>query len=144
MKLSMTMRLLVAGALLLANICAVAEVTTARFELPVTVDQGGLVFGRTEPGSSIRYRDRNVRIAVDGSFLVGIGRDDTGSITLQARLPDGSTRSGSITIDGRKIITAPLSSYYKANQIANILKDWIESGKFLLGEPQQNLTPVSP
>ncbi len=102
MKLSMTMRLLVAGALLLANICAVAEVTTARFELPATVDQGGLVFGRTEPGSSIRYRDRNVRIAVDGSFLVGIGRDDTGSITLQARMPDGSTRSGSITIKPRQ------------------------------------------
>lgn len=52
-------------------------------------------------------------------------------------------RSGAITIDGKKVITAPLSSYYKANQIANILKDWIESGKFLLGEPQQNLPFVN-
>ncbi|MDD4477379.1 MAG: homocysteine biosynthesis protein, partial [Patescibacteria group bacterium] len=45
--------------------------------------------------------------------------------------------------DGKKVITAPLSSYYKANQIANVLKDWIESGKFLLGEPQQNLPSIS-
>ena len=52
-------------------------------------------------------------------------------------------RSGAITIDGKKVITAPLSSYYKANQIANVLKDWIESGKFLLGEPQQNLPSIS-
>jgi uncharacterized protein (DUF39 family) len=51
-------------------------------------------------------------------------------------------RSGTITIDGKKVITAPLSSYYKASQIANLLKDWIKSGKFLLGEPQQNLPSV--
>lgn len=51
-------------------------------------------------------------------------------------------RSGTITIDGKKIITAPLSSYYKARQIANILKEWIESGKFILGEPQQILPSV--
>ena len=51
-------------------------------------------------------------------------------------------RSGAITIDGKKVITAPLSSYYKAHQIANLLKEWIKSGKFLLGEPQQSLPSV--
>jgi uncharacterized protein (DUF39 family) len=51
-------------------------------------------------------------------------------------------RSGTITIDGKKVITAPLSSYYKARQISNILKEWIESGKFILGEPQQVLPSV--
>ena len=51
-------------------------------------------------------------------------------------------RSGTITIDGQKVITAPLSSYYKARQIANILKEWIEGGKFILGEPQQILPSV--
>ena len=48
-------------------------------------------------------------------------------------------RSGKIKLDGRVIPTAPMSSYYKAREIANILKDWIEKGKFLLGEPQQFL-----
>ena len=51
-------------------------------------------------------------------------------------------RSGTIVIDGKNIVTAPLSSYYKARQIANILKEWIEGGKFLLGEPQQTLPSV--
>jgi uncharacterized protein (DUF39 family) len=51
-------------------------------------------------------------------------------------------RSGTITIDAKKVITAPLSSYYKARQIANILKEWIESGRFMLGEPQQILPSV--
>ncbi|MBE9546446.1 MAG: homocysteine biosynthesis protein [Proteobacteria bacterium] len=48
-------------------------------------------------------------------------------------------RSGSIELDGKKVATAPLSSYYKAREIANILKEWIETGEFLLGEPQQLL-----
>jgi uncharacterized protein (DUF39 family) len=51
-------------------------------------------------------------------------------------------RSGTIIIDSKKIITAPLSSYYKARQIANSLKEWIEKGKFFLGEPQQVLPSI--
>lgn len=49
-------------------------------------------------------------------------------------------RSGQITLNGQKIATAPLSSYYKAREIANLLKKWIEEGAFLLGEPQQLLS----
>jgi uncharacterized protein (DUF39 family) len=48
-------------------------------------------------------------------------------------------RSGAIMLNGKKVATAPLSSYYKAREIANILKEWIERGDFLLGEPQQLL-----
>jgi len=48
-------------------------------------------------------------------------------------------RSGTVKLDGRVIPTAPMSSYYKAREIASILKDWIEKGEFLLGEPQQLL-----
>ncbi|HPD56611.1 MAG TPA: homocysteine biosynthesis protein [Smithellaceae bacterium] len=51
-------------------------------------------------------------------------------------------RSGNIIIDGKNVLTAPLSSYYKAQQIANILKEWIEAGKFFIGEPQLNLPSV--
>ncbi|MFA4916525.1 MAG: homocysteine biosynthesis protein [Syntrophales bacterium] len=49
-------------------------------------------------------------------------------------------KSGSIALNGQKIATAPLSSYVKAREIANILKEWIEQGNFLLGEPQQRLS----
>lgn len=44
-------------------------------------------------------------------------------------------KSGKITIRGRKVATAPLSSYPKAKEIAEILKEWIEKGKFYLTEP---------
>ncbi|MDO9558878.1 MAG: homocysteine biosynthesis protein [Syntrophales bacterium] len=51
-------------------------------------------------------------------------------------------RSGTIMLNGKKVATAPLSSYYKAREIANLLKEWIERGDFLLGEPQQLLPSV--
>ena len=44
-------------------------------------------------------------------------------------------RSGSIELKGKKVITAPLSSYRKARKIAFTLKEWIEKGEFLLTEP---------
>jgi len=48
-------------------------------------------------------------------------------------------RSGAMMLNGKKITTAPLSSYFKAREIANTLKEWIERGDFFLGEPQQTL-----
>lgn len=44
-------------------------------------------------------------------------------------------KSGRITLQGKEVPTAPLSSYSKAREICGILKEWIASGKFLLGEP---------
>ncbi|MBN2255712.1 MAG: homocysteine biosynthesis protein [Deltaproteobacteria bacterium] len=51
-------------------------------------------------------------------------------------------RSGSITLRGKKIPAAPLSSYYRAREIAQILKEWIQKGDFILGEPQSLLPSV--
>jgi len=55
----------------------------------------------------------------------------------------GQLRSGEIEVDGKSVTTAPLSSYATAREIAGILKEWIQSGQFLLGEPQETL-PSAP
>jgi len=44
-------------------------------------------------------------------------------------------KSGSITVKGKKVPTAGLSSYSRAREVAGILKDWIQEGSFLLSEP---------
>ena len=44
-------------------------------------------------------------------------------------------KSGKITINGKEVPTAPLSSYPRAREIASILKDWIQKGEFFLSEP---------
>ena len=43
-------------------------------------------------------------------------------------------KTGKITIQGKEVPTASLSSYPKALEIATTLKEWITSGKFMLTE----------
>ncbi len=51
-------------------------------------------------------------------------------------------RSGRITVQGREVPTASLSSYPKAVEVAQTLKGWITQGKFLLTEPVAPLPGV--
>jgi len=44
-------------------------------------------------------------------------------------------RSGKIKVKGKDVPTASLSSYPRAVEIANLLKDWIKKGQFLLTQP---------
>jgi uncharacterized protein (DUF39 family) len=44
-------------------------------------------------------------------------------------------RSGKIKVRGKDVPTASLSSYPRAVEIANLLKDWIKKGQFLLTQP---------
>lgn len=44
-------------------------------------------------------------------------------------------KSGKVTVQGKEVPTGGLSSYPKAVEIANILKEWIKKGDFLLTEP---------
>ena len=51
-------------------------------------------------------------------------------------------KSGMITIQGKEVPTASLSSYSRAVEIANLLKEWILSGKFQLTKPVAPLPGV--
>lgn len=44
-------------------------------------------------------------------------------------------RSGWVEINNKKVKTAPLTSYARSREIAEVLKSWIAEGKFLLSEP---------
>lgn len=48
-------------------------------------------------------------------------------------------KTGKITVNGKEVATAPLSSYPKAREIAAILKQWISDGNFQITEPVQPL-----
>ncbi|MBN1693585.1 MAG: homocysteine biosynthesis protein [Dehalococcoidales bacterium] len=48
-------------------------------------------------------------------------------------------KSGKIKIKGKDVPTASRSSYPKALEIADILKDWIKQGKFFLTSPVEKL-----
>lgn len=50
--------------------------------------------------------------------------------------------SGTIMLDNHEVPTVPLSSMVRAREVANLLKEWITSGRFLLGEPVELLPHV--
>jgi L-aspartate semialdehyde sulfurtransferase len=71
------------------------------------------------------------------------------SETYPQRKPDvlaevtyAELKSGKITVAGKEIPTASLSSYPGAVEIANTLKQWIQKGDFLLSEPVAALPGV--
>lgn len=51
-------------------------------------------------------------------------------------------KSGKITVQGKDVPTSGLSSYVKAGEIARILKEWIEAGKFFLTQPVELLPSI--
>jgi uncharacterized protein (DUF39 family) len=51
-------------------------------------------------------------------------------------------KSGSISVNGKKVPTAGLSSYNRAREVASILKNWIQEGSFLVTEPVAPLPSV--
>jgi len=51
-------------------------------------------------------------------------------------------KSGSIELNGQSVQTAPISSYSRAKEIAEILKEWVETGKFYLSHPQHLLNDM--
>lgn len=80
-------------------------VQSASLDLPATVQPGALVIGRTEPDAEISVAGKRLRIAKDGSFLFGIGRDESGVIKIAAKFADGGNRIIDIPIQPRTYVT---------------------------------------
>ncbi len=60
-----------------------------------------------------------------------------GNILKHATFSD--LKSGEIELNGKQVSTVPLTSFTKSLEVANMLKEWIEQGKFLLTEPQEKI-----
>jgi len=61
---------------------------------------------------------------------------------ILAEVSYAELRSGSVESQGKKVPTSSLSSYFRALEIAGILKEWIEKGEFLLTEAVASLPGV--
>lgn len=72
-----------------------------RFTLSGTLAQGGLAFGQTEPGASVRLDGEDVMVGEDGRFVIGFGRDSALSSLLVVTLPDGEVERLAIDIEDR-------------------------------------------
>jgi hypothetical protein len=76
--------------LLLAMAVSAAAPTAVRVELTGALIEGGVVFGKTEPGANVTLDGRSVRVAKDGRFVFGFGRDAPTTATLEVHYSDGT------------------------------------------------------
>jgi murein DD-endopeptidase MepM/ murein hydrolase activator NlpD len=71
-------------------------------ELTGEATQGGLIFGQVSAGSQIRLDDTPILVSDDGHFVLGFGRDETGSRQLRVTEPGQEPQSIVLTIKVRE------------------------------------------
>ena len=88
--------------LLLALPAEASQTGPGRLSLDGQFQQGGLVFGTTEPGAEVRLGGRAVRVSPDGRFVIGFGRDHKPGARLSVVFPDGSRQDRELRIAARE------------------------------------------
>jgi murein DD-endopeptidase MepM/ murein hydrolase activator NlpD len=63
--------------------------------------QGGLMFGQAAPGSQVRLDDTEVMVSADGRFVIGFGRDESGTRQLHVQEPGGEVQTRELAIAPR-------------------------------------------
>jgi len=105
---------------LMAFVCgAMAE--TQPYSLSGDFVQGGVVFGKTQPGSRVYQDGQALRLSDGGDFLLGFTRDAPASSQLRIRLQDGRQIDKTFAVAARE---------YQIQRID--------------GLPQRKVTPRSP
>lgn len=111
----------VLAALLLAAGPGAAQ--DCRPDLPAAVPQGGLVVGRVDPGCTVEVAGRALRLAADGGFVFGVGRDAPSPLTLTLRDAGGRARTHALAVTPRqwrveRVDGVPQSTVTPAPEIA--------------------------
>ncbi len=91
--------LLCALALFLAGTAATTELSV---QIHGQAVQGGLLTGKVAPGSQVRYQDQSIKVADDGTFLIGFGRDHQGDAEISVLSSQGGEHTHRIAIATRE------------------------------------------
>lgn len=88
--------------LALAVVClSWAGAASAETSLSGHAEQGGLLFGRTEPGARVDLDGRSVPVDSLGRFLLGFGRDASRTAELRITLPGGAEEYRALAVSRR-------------------------------------------
>lgn len=77
---------------LIAVLCSVISVGAAALEIQGDWQQGAVLRGQVEPGSQVEFLQRQVRVAADGRFVIGLGRDAEPEAVVKVVTPSGEVQ----------------------------------------------------
>ncbi|HJS33260.1 MAG TPA: M23 family metallopeptidase, partial [Alphaproteobacteria bacterium] len=84
-----------------ALVAAASGVNGAELRLDGRSIQGGLIVGHAAPGARVAIDGRAVRVAPDGKFLIGFGREAGATAMLAVIWPDGTQERRTLDVAPR-------------------------------------------
>ena len=87
------------------------------------IEQGGLIRGKVDPGASVSLDGAPVRVAPDGHFILGFGRDAPDHAALDVVYRDGSKDHRDLSVTARQ---------YDTRNITGLPEDQVSPGPELL------------
>ena len=97
----------------LAIAALVSLPTFANISLKGELLQGGLMVGKTKPGSHVTLNDKTLKVSANGDYAFGFSRDDITTHHLKVTLPNGEVFEKALT---------PKKRDYKIQRINGIKK----------------------
>jgi murein DD-endopeptidase MepM/ murein hydrolase activator NlpD len=88
--------------MLLGLAACMASAAETPVEISGALTQGGVVFGKTDPGATATLDGRPVRVAKDGRFVFGFGRDASAAAMLEIHHPDGTVNRMPLKVASRQ------------------------------------------
>ncbi|MCU7939485.1 MAG: M23 family metallopeptidase [gamma proteobacterium symbiont of Bathyaustriella thionipta] len=64
--------------------------------------QGGIVIGKTTPGSKVKFDKKNIRVSPEGDFIIGFNRDEPAKVNLSVMTSEGKKISKVLSVKKRK------------------------------------------
>ena len=86
-----------------------------------------------EIAETLALTDADIQATVVDYGVARRSRPSFGRVTY------ADLRSGSITVEGKKVPTGPISSLPKARRIAETVKEWVRDRRWTLSAPLQQL-----
>jgi murein DD-endopeptidase MepM/ murein hydrolase activator NlpD len=71
-------------------------------ELNGSAIQGGLIFGKAAPNSQVSLDGTNIAVSGNGQFVIGFGRDETGTRELRVTSPNDEVFQKSLTVKAKE------------------------------------------
>ena len=85
--------------------------------------QGGFFIGQVEPGSSVAFKDREVRVSSAGRFIIGFGRDARLKQQYSVTSPAGKVLQHSLALEKRQ---------YKIQKINGVASKYVKPAEAVL------------
>ena len=117
----------------IAMLSLVSLPSAAEIVLSGELSQGGLMVGKTQPGSTVVFDKETLKVSKNGEYAFGFGRDDKSTHILKVTLPNGKTYQKSLT---------PKQREYKIQRVNGIKKSIMKPNPKAVARAKQDSKQV--